>query len=194
MKVVRFILGQWRLLSAALVAAAIIHIWTTLSAMDQAITPGYTTLVKDLPVNQITYLPPITPDAQPLPFLMPDALYAVCRYDASKGALRVTSTLPEAGWSLSLHAPNGDNFYFVAGTDARETKLDLVLQPIGAAYLSATAPHGSSGAAKPKVLLPDPVGVAILRAPIKGLSYRRQADELRSAFTCTRLQDNIAAR
>jgi len=194
MKAVGIILAQWRLLLAALVAAAIVHIWTTLSAMDQPIMPGYATIVRNLPVNKITYLDPITPETQPLPFMMPDSLYAICRFDASTASIQLTASLPEAGWSLSLHAPNGDNFYFVPGTDARVTKLDLVLQPAGAAYLTAPGSQIARGVERPKVHLPVAEGIAILRAPIKGLAYRRLTDEMRSVFGCSPISDAIASR
>jgi uncharacterized membrane protein len=179
-----FIARQWRLLLAALVAAAIVHIWTTLSAMQEAVVPGYTALVKDLPVNRVSFLKPLAPGSQLLPFMMPDSLYAICRFDATGSTIRLVANLPEAGWSLSLHAPNGDNYYFVPGSDARQTKLDIILQPSGATFLRIPRGGVPQTTERPKVLLPNPHGIAVLRAPIKGLAYRRMIDEQRSAFVC----------
>lgn len=190
----RFIARQWRLLLAATVAAAIVHIWTTLSAMEATVVPGYRALVKDLPINKVSFLDPIEPGNQPLPFMMPDALYAICRFDATETTIRLVANLPEAGWSLSLHAPNGDNYYFVPGTNARETKLDVILQPTGATFLSIPSGTLPQSTEKPKILLPNPRGIAVLRAPIKGLAYRRQSDEQRSQFRCIPTSGSSANR
>jgi len=190
----KFIARQWRLLLAASVAAAIVHIWTTLSAMEATVVPGYRALVKDLPINKVSFLDPIEPGNQPLPFMMPDALYAICRFDATDTTIRLVANLPEAGWSLSLHAPNGDNYYFVPGTNARQTRLDVTLQPTGATFLAIPSGTLSQNTEKPKILLPDPHGIAVLRAPIKGLAYRRLSDEQRSAFRCIPTSGNSAKR
>lgn len=194
MTILRAIIAHWRLLAASLVGAAIVHIWATLAATDQEVMPGYAALTANLPVNQITYLDPISPDNQPLPFLMPDTLYAICRFDTSEGSMRLKATLPEAGWSLSLHAPSGSNYYFVPGTDQRVTSLDLILQTAGAAFLTAPDPTSPGTVARPKVLLPNAHGIAVLRAPIKGLAYRRLSDELRSTFSCAPLTSGLASR
>jgi uncharacterized membrane protein len=179
-----FIARQWRLLLAALVAAAIVHIWTTLSGMKETVVPGYAALVKDLPVNRVSFLKPVKAGSQPLPFMMPDALYAICHFDATETTIRLVANLPEAGWSLSLHAPNGDNYYFVPGTNARQTRLDVILQPTGATFRKIPHDRLPTTTERPKILLPDPHGIAVLRAPVKGLAYRRMIDEQRSAFVC----------
>ena len=81
MKVLRVLGANWRLLLAATIAAMIIHIWTTLAAVREDDSPAYAALVKDLPVNQISYLQPVTPRTQALPFMMPDIRYAICPFN-----------------------------------------------------------------------------------------------------------------
>lgn len=194
MKYVRWLTGQWKLLASALIAAAIVHIWLTLSAAQNTASPGYADLVENMPINQITYLPPVTPKHQPLPFMMPDARYAICRFDATAGAIRLQAVLPDTGWSLSLHAPNGANFYFVPGSSSRVTKLDLTLQPAGYSYLAPPETGRRNKVQRPKVLLPQSEGIAVLKAPVKGLAYRRQVDEQLNAFSCRPIPQAVARR
>jgi uncharacterized membrane protein len=180
----KIITDHWRLLASALVAGAIIHILVTLSAAQFKEGASYKALARDLPVNQVAFAPTITAKSQPLPFFNADMLYSYCRYDASRARIRVDATLPDAGWNLSLFTPKGENFYFVSGSDDRQTDIKLVLAPPGNVFA-----HGSPEVAKgkqfiPVVKLPHVRGLIILRAPIKGHAYRRQMDELRASFRC----------
>ncbi len=69
----------------------------------------------DLPINNMQILPPVSPEAQPLPFMGTDARYAVCRFDTEEGAVALNATLPGPGWILALYSPEGDNFVLVGG-------------------------------------------------------------------------------
>ncbi len=178
------ILSQWQLIAAACVAAAIIHIIATLSVSRTEHSLSIARLSQGLPDNTVVVLPPITTNAHPLPFLAPDARYALCLFDATASLIRVSTVLPETGWSLSLHAPNGDNFYFVPGIDGRETNVELQLRPPGGRFLSNDVEVVRGERLVPEVNLPAPRGLAILKAPTKGLAYRRQVDEQLSAFRC----------
>ena len=88
---------EWKLIAAALVAGAIIHILATLHGADIGQSRAYVTLTRDLPTNQVVFAGPVTPDTQPLPYFAPGSLYSFCRYDASTSRIRVAAALPEAG-------------------------------------------------------------------------------------------------
>lgn len=180
----RAIAGQWRLLSASLVAAAIVHILITLSSAQFAEATSYKVLSENLPVNRVAFGKPVTAAAQPLPFFGPDALYSFCRYDASTTRIRVSAKLPDVGWSLSLHTPRGENFYFVPGNGRRSTDIDLILVPPGNVFSHGNIEVNQSDKTIPRINLPHVRGLVILRAPVKGLAYRRQIDEQRGAFRC----------
>ncbi len=180
----RFALGQWRLVTSALVAGAIIHILVTIVWADFNQSSAYRVLTRDLPTNEVVFAKPITAEAQPLPFMHPDALYAYCAYDASTTQVRLTATLHGPGWSLSLHTPQGENFYYVPGSTDRVTNIQLVLQPPGNVFTSRRLEIDANSKVIPVVRVPRTRGVAILRAPVKGLAYRRLIDEQRSQFKC----------
>ena len=178
------ILKQWRLITSALISGVIVHILVTLSSAQFGEAASFKLLTRGLPINQVAFGQSIRANAQPLPFFNADALYSFCHYNASATRIRVSAKLPEAGWSLSLHTPKGQNFYYVPGTDRRETNVELMLEPPGNVFA-----HGSTEVTQnqqniPVVKLPHVRGLVILRAPIKGLAYRRQIDEQRAAFKC----------
>src|SRR5690606_20344600 len=125
----KFRLPNLRIVLAALCAMGILHILTTLTVPLFSVTTAFARLEPLLPVNEMKILPPVTPDAQPLPFLTPDVRYAMCRYDSTGGPVRVTAVLPGRGWSLALHTPSGENVYAATGRDDRSTTLHLRIVP-----------------------------------------------------------------
>ncbi len=184
---------QWRLVVAALITGAIVHILVTLSTAQFGEASSYRALTRGLSVNQASFGAPVTDKAQPLPFFAPDALYSFCRYDASSTRIRVSAKLPDAGWSLSLHTPKGENFYYVPGIEARQTDIELVLVPPGNVFAQDAVEVTKAEQSIPLIKLPNAKGLVILRAPIKGFAYRRRVDELRAAFAC-RPQNAVTAR
>ncbi len=194
MKILHLILAQWRLAVTALILGAIIHILVTLSAAQIDQSSAYRILTRNLPPNQVAFAKPFGTKNQPLPYLDPGAFYSFCRYDASTSRIRVSAKLAAVGWSLSLHTPRGDNFYYVPGTDRRVTDVELVLEPPGNVFAPAETEVAPPATRIPVVKLPAAKGLVILRAPIKGLEYRRRADELRANFSCRIKNQRLAGR
>jgi uncharacterized membrane protein len=162
---------NWRLVAAALFAIGILHIVATLAAPEFAATTAYDQLVEDLPLNTMHVLPPVSPATQRLPFMSPDARYAICRFDSTDGAVSLTASLPGPGWVLALYSPEGDNFFASVAQPGRRTDISLLLVPsedrIGA------APEARKAAAQEESVLAiaAQAGVALLRAPDQGQAY-----------------------
>jgi len=95
-------------------------------------------------LNQVV-LPPLAPGKQPLPYLPPDALYAMCRYDISVDSLTVTAAMAHAGWTLSLHTPQGDNFYVMPAQETRRAEISLVVVPGAERLLFTGTPEYAAG-------------------------------------------------
>lgn len=169
----RFADINWRFLGAAFCAAAILHIILTLAAPEIAAAPPYTRLRAILPANKMIVLPPITADTQPLPFMSPDARYAMCRFDSTKGPVTITASLPGPGWTLSLHSREGENFYTAVAQPGRTSNVSLVLIPTDERFTGLTPEaKGRSIAVDSALTLVAPNGIAIVRAPDTGLSFR----------------------
>ena len=188
MRVLWILAGNWRLLLAATIAAFIIHIWTTLAAVREEESPAYASLVKDLPPNQVSYMPPVAPDTQQLPFMMPDIRYAVCHFDVSKQDVRIQAKLPGPGWSLSLHAPNGDNFLYVPGTEERKIDVDFTLRASGSILEAKNIEQISATQQATNLSLKYAQGIAIFRAPVGALALKRKTDEQLNSVKCFAVQ------
>lgn len=182
-------LGQanWQLILAAPVAAGILHICATLAAPYLTADSAYARLAPALPVNKMQVLGEITPGSEPLPFLSPDARYALCRFDTSAGPVTVTATLPpDPGWMLAVMSPQGDNLYASASTPGRTTPIALALVPSEDHFLGVTPEaRGIARDADPPVALAAKHGIVVVRAPDRGISYRRDTEASLNSARCS---------
>jgi uncharacterized membrane protein len=177
---------DWRVVAGALLLGGILHIGATLAVTALGPGNGFQRVRETLPVNRMVVLPPVAPGKEPLPFMVPDALYAMCRYSISDDPVAVSAALAEAGWTLSLHTPQGDNFYVMPATQLRRPEVSFVLVPGGDRYSDhAPAPRRVNA---PGAQIPSPSleGLVVVRAPLRGLAWRAEAEaQLRRASCAT---------
>ncbi len=182
-------LGQanWQLILAAPVAAGILHICATLAAPYITADSAYSRLAPALPANKMRMLSEIAPGSEPLPFLSPDARYALCRFDTSAGPVTVTATLPpDPGWMLAVMTPQGDNIYASASTPGRSTPITLALVPSEEHFLGVTPEaQGIARDTEPPVAIAARKGIVVVRAPDRGFSYRRDTEAGLSTARCS---------
>lgn len=170
------------LVAAALFASAILHILATLATPHLTPTSGYDLLARDLPLNSMQVLPAVTPDTQPVPFMTPDARYAVCRFDTEDGAVTLTAVLPEPGWVLSLYSPSGDAFFTSVASPARRSDVSVLLVPGSDDWRAGTAAPAVAVTGESMLTIPANRGLAVLRAPDQGEAYQaRSLAELKRA-------------
>lgn len=164
------------LVAAALFASGILHILATLATPLLTPSSGYGRVAGDLPENAMQILAPITPDAQPLPFLAPDARYAICRFDTRDGVVNLSAVLPEPGWVLSLFSPAGDNFFNSVAGPGRRSEISLLLVPGDDAWRTGGQTNNDVADLGEKTLtITANEGIAVVRAPDKGEAYRPRA-------------------
>ena len=179
------------LVFAALFAAAILHIMATLATPLLIPSSGYSRFAKGLEVNSMQILPVVTAEAQPIPFLSPDARYAVCRFDTKNGTVNLSAVLPEPGWILALFSPSGDNFFTSVASPERRPEVSIRLVPGEETWRgSSEMTPGIAVTQEATLTIPANKGLAIIRAPDRGEAYRaRSMAELKRAncqFTPTR--------
>jgi uncharacterized membrane protein len=137
-----------------------------------------------MPLNAMQILPPVTPSSQRLPFMAPDARYALCRFDTKDGAVSLTATLPGPGWIVALYSTAGDNFFTSVAQPGRRTDVSLLLVPSDDRFRGLT-PEAKGASARPEepvLTVPAQTGVALVRAPEQGQAYRaRNLAELKRA-------------
>jgi uncharacterized membrane protein len=174
----------WRTLIGAVLLGGVLHILAILAVPFVTSSTAFAKLREALPVNRMVIMPPPTPGKQAIPFLTPDALYAMCRFDLSVDSLAVTAAMADAGWTLSMHTPQGDNFYVMPAQQLRRGDVSLLVVP-AAERLSefATTPRRTS-ASESQIPSPSSEGLVILRAPLKGLSWRAEAETMLRRASC----------
>lgn len=181
---------NWRLAAAALSAVAILHILATFAAPELATASAYDRIAVSLPLNTMQILPPVTPAAQVLPFLAPDARYALCRFDTTNGSVALKATLPGPGWTLALYSATGENFYTGIAPPGRRLDVSLKLIPSDDRFAGLT-PEARGQTKKQDVTLSvaAQTGLAVVRAPDQGAAYAaRNLAELRRATCAFRAQ------
>jgi uncharacterized membrane protein len=165
-----------RLAAAAFCAVAILHIAATLAAPELAPSRAYELISRELPLNAMQILPPVTPSVQRLPFMAP--------FDTKDGAVALTASLPGPGWVVALYSTAGDNFFTSVAQPGRRTDVSLLLVPSDERFrgLTPEAKGATSSPEQPMLTVPAQTGVALVRAPEQGQAYRaRNLAELKRA-------------
>jgi uncharacterized membrane protein len=180
------------LLGAALLGG-ILHICVTLAAPVLATfaapmlgSTAYQQLRERLPLNKMTVLPPSAPGRQVLPFLPPDMLYAMCRYELTGGPIAVTAALTDAGGVLSLHTPHGDNFYVLPGQLLRRAEVSFLVVPSGGS--AATLVQQRATGADTEVASPTLEGLIVVRLPVRGIAWQAETQAILERASCTQVK------
>lgn len=179
--------ANWQLILAAPIAAGILHICATFAAPYLTAASAFSRLAPALPENRMQLLHAVAPGAEPLPFLSPHARYAMCRFDATKGPVSVSATLPpDPGWMLAVITPQGDNVYAAASVPGRETPITLVLVPSESHFLGVTPEaRGIVRGTQPPVAIAATRGIVVVRGPDKGLAYRSEVERRLRQAACS---------
>lgn len=179
-------LVKWRLVVAALLSVGILHILATLATPSLSTGSAFARLKAELPANRMLVLPPPSPDKQVLPFLAADARYAMCRFDMAKGPVAVAATLPDAGWSLALYTPQGDNFYVATGTEGQRSDLSVLLVSSDERFMGLTPEaRGIPADRMATVAVGARQGLAIVRGPDRGFAFTAMTEAVLKLASCT---------
>lgn len=180
---------ELRIVAAAVVAIAILHICATLAAPHLAVAPAYSRLAAALPLNTMKILPPVSASSQPLPFAGPDSRYAMCRFETTSSPVALTATLPDVGWTLALYSSAGENIYAASGQYGQRTDISIKLIPSGDLF-SGLSPEsrGLAPVEQQPLAFAAKQGVAVLRAPDRGFGYQALTEQLLKQATCAPIQ------
>lgn len=182
--VIRRLRIRWHWLAAACLAGLLLHfalVFTVAYALPRSSIIALSGLG---PLNTMAVLPPITDAYQPLPFLMRDTRYAVCRYDISKSPLVLRATLGDDDWSIALFDPAGSNVYVVSGADLDRRDIELLLTSRQDGIATPLSTTKDAAAASVTVGLASRTGIAVLSAPIPGPAFASAAERLLLQASC----------
>ena len=172
---------SWRMVTAGALLGGIVHIGATFAGPISSDGHAYQQLAEKLPFNQMVVLPLQAPGRQILPYLPPDALYAVCRYDLRSGPVAVTAAVLRPGWALSLHTPRGSNFYVLPGQSQRRTDVSFLVVASGN---DAGPVARRESAADTQIASPTVEGLIVLRGPLRGLAWTAETEQTLHRATC----------
>lgn len=183
---------DWRILLGAALLGGVLHICATFAAPALANLgwlgsgTAFQQLHGSLPLNSMVVLPPPAPGRQILPFLPPDALYAMCRYELTGGPIAVTAAVAARGGVVSLHTPQGDNFYVLPGQQLRHAEVSFLLVPSGTP--DATLARQSASETDTQVVSPALEGLIVVRAPLAGIAWQAETEALLRRSSCTQVK------
>jgi uncharacterized membrane protein len=171
-----------RIAAIAVIALSILHIVVTLATPSITATTAYARL-QSMPLNAMQILAAPGPESQILPFLGADARYAICRFDTTRSPVALKASLPGKGWTLALYSHEGDNFYVASGSEGKRTDLSINLVSSDERFTGVSPEaRGLAGDSQTTVPVASRRGIAVVRAPDRGLAYQgRDESELRRA-------------
>lgn len=175
--------------AGTLLVAGIVHIVSVLLMPTLAPRDAYARMlaaVGDAPTGLVA-LPPMAPNAEPLPFEDPAFAEGVCVYDLSKGMLRVTAPADGEDYlALSFHARAGRIFHAITDRAAIKGKIDIV---IGDERQMDALQSASDEAPQQEVRLTAPTkrGFVLVRSLAKRPSDMARARERLATVICERV-------
>jgi uncharacterized membrane protein len=148
----------------------IVHLATVLFLPQTATQDAYSRLAPLTPVNAVVALPAPTPQTALMPFMDPAFATAVCRYDLSRGSLKLTTPVSPAYTSVSFYTRHGIAYYAINDRAAGRRIIELELMT---PQQRAELPEEEDVTAADRLIVESPTltGLIVLRAmtPESGL-------------------------
>jgi len=175
-------MGKWPWILGGIVAGGIIHILAVFAIPTLAEQDAWSRLSTAMQRNAI-----VVPDgkaASALPFSPPDVVTAYCLYDLAERNVIVRAPLAEPAWTLTVSARSGENFYIVAGADAKKPDVRLLLIRRDRLSDETSTEKTVEGDDQNIVIAPSETGIVAIRAPIRGESFRSQTIQALQKARC----------
>ncbi len=122
---------RWLLLAlGGALLGGIVHLATIIILPRTATQDAYSRLARLTPVNSVTALPAPTPESAPMPFMDPAFASAVCRYDLSRGPLKLSVPVSPAYTSVSFYTRYDVAYYAINDHAAGRRIIELDLMTV----------------------------------------------------------------
>jgi uncharacterized membrane protein len=148
---------------AAVLLGGIVHLSTVLAMPQTATQDAYSRLVALTPVNAMVPLAAPTPESAVLPFMDPAFATAVCRYDLTDGALKLTAPVSQAYTSVTFYTRKSIAYYAINDRAAGKRTIELDLMT---PEQHAEVPEEEDVTAADRLIIDSPTttGLIVLRA------------------------------
>ena len=178
---------SWFAVLLALIIAGLIHIATVLGLPQIAPRNAWTRLSSLAEPNKLVVLPAASPAHQSLPLMAPDMRYAFCRFDVTKGPVRISTQIMDELWIIAFYRPNGANFYTISGGDINREKIEIIISTESNALLDTETDALYDSEDVVVVTAPENTGLTVIRVPLAGVSYAKRAEKALRQATCDRV-------
>lgn len=161
---------------AGILLGGVVHLVSVLALPRIATQDAYSRLTPMTKENAVTALPLAEPSNAPMPFMDPAFAVAICRYDLSGGALKLTVPVSQAYTSVSFYTRNEVAYYAINDRSAgrKVIELDLMTEDQHSAL-----PEDEEVTAADRLIIDSPTttGLIVLKAlaPEPGLMPQAQA-------------------
>jgi uncharacterized membrane protein len=153
---------RWLLwLLAGVLLGGIVHLSTVLALPRTAAHDAYARLLPITPVNKMVPLPLSTTPV--LPFMDPAFATAVCRYDLSKGPIKLTAPVSQAYTAVSFYTRYDISYYAINDRAAGRKVIELDLMTT---QQREQLPEEEDVTAADRLIVesPTPTGLIVLKA------------------------------
>ena len=167
----------------AILLGGIVHLATVLAMPQAARQDAYSRLALLAPVNTMVPLDGTAAETAIMPFMDPAFAAAVCRYDLTRGSLKLIAPVSQAYTSVTFYTRNSVAYYAINDRAAgrRTIELDLMTPE-----QHAEVPEEEDVTAADRLIIesPSPMGLIVLRALAPEPGLMAMARGALAAATC----------
>lgn len=161
----------------------LVHLVSVLALPRIASLDAYSRLAPLTAVNAVTPLAPAEPRNTLLPFMDPAFAMAVCRYDLSKGPIKLAVPVSQSYTSVSFYTRNDVSYYAINDRSAGRKVIELDLMTEAQ---HAEVPEDEEVTAADRLIIDSPTttGLILLKALAAEPGLMPQAQASLAAATC----------
>ncbi len=177
--------GRLAWLAGVLIIAGIVHLCSILIMPQIAPNTPYARIAARTPVNRFVLLPPVAPGESALPFEDPAMALGACRFDLTRGPVRLRGQLAaDALVLLSFHGRTAQTFYAMTDRSALRGAIDVVVATRD--QLDEIESHDTEDELPQELRLEAPSlqGFMLVRALAERPSLMGEARERLSSLSC----------
>jgi len=179
MPVIRVLL--WLL--GAVLLGGIVHLATVLLIPVMASQDAFARLSAFAPVNTVVAIPAPTPEKALMPFMDPAFVTSICRYDLSRGPLKLSVPISQAYTSVSFYTRSDVAYYAINDRAAGRRVIELDLMT---AAQRADLPENEEITAADRLIVASPTttGLIVIRALVPEPGWISAARNALAAAQC----------
>jgi uncharacterized membrane protein len=161
----------------------IVHLVSVLALPRIASEDAYSRLAPTLPLNTVMALPDATPTTAPMPYMDPAFAAAACKYDLSKGPIKLAVPVSQAYTSVSFYTRGDIAYYAINDRSAGRKVIELNLMTT---EQKAALPEDEDITSADRLIIESPAktGLIVMRALAPEPGLMPQAKAALAAATC----------